>query len=84
MTPRSPSRLPPTQPPSVPKQGTRYWLGQLWGVLRKALIFSFAGFGMVLLARFAPKALIILIPVAAVLFGTGLYAWLRAMMKDKR
>ena len=71
-------------PPLLPKQGIRYWLGQLWAVIRKALIFAFAGFGIVLLARFAPKALIVLIPVAAVLFGTGLYSWLRAMMKDKR
>jgi Flp pilus assembly protein TadB len=86
VTTRPPSRLPPTptQLPSAAKQGIRYWLGQLWSVLRKALIFAFAGFGIVLLARFAPKALIILIPLAFILFGTGLYSWLRAMMRDKR
>lgn len=86
VTTRLPSRSPSTStpPPSAAKQGIRYWLGQLWAVFRKALIFAFAGFGVVLLARFAPKALIVLIPVAAVLFGTGLYSWLRAMMKDKR
>ena len=74
----------PTVSPPPTSLGFRYWWGQLWGVMRKALMFSFAGLGIVLLAKFGGKATVIILPVLVLLFGTGLYGWLRVKMRKKK
>jgi hypothetical protein len=75
----------PSQTSSPSEQrGPRYWLGQLWALIRKLLIFSFAGLGVVLLLRFGGKAAVIILPVLVLLFGTGLYTWLRVQMRKKK
>lgn len=73
------------QPPSAEEhRSPKYWFGQLWGVWRKILVFAFAGLGVVLLIRFGPGALLILVPVGVLLFGSALYAWMRIKMRRKR
>ncbi len=65
-------------------QNARYWLGQIWAVLRKMLMFTFAGLGLVLLVRYSGRAAIIIVPILVLLFGTGLYAWLRVKMRKRK
>jgi hypothetical protein len=73
--------LPP--PPEGGQPGVRYWLGQLGGLTRKILVFTLIGIGLALLIRFAPRTMVLLVPLAVLLFGTGLYAWLRVRMRRK-
>lgn len=70
--------------PRPPEQSPKYWLGLLWGVWRKILVFSFAGLGVVLLLRFGPRAALILLPVGVLCFGTTLFAWVVLKMRGKR
>ena len=73
------------QPPTPEQQrDPKYWLGQLWGVWRKILVFAFVGLGIVLLLRFGPGALLIMVPVGVLLFGSALYAWLRFRFRRRR
>lgn len=73
------------QPPTPEQQrDPKYWMGQLWGVWKKILVFAFAGLGLVLLLRFGPGALLILVPVGVLLFGSALYAWARFRFRGKR
>ena len=73
------------QPPTAEEQRSpRYWFGQLWGVWRKILVFAFAGLGLVLLIRFGPGAVLILVPVGVLLFGSALFAWMRIKLGRKR
>jgi uncharacterized membrane protein len=73
----------PEPPTPQERQSPRYWLGQLWGVWRRILVFAFAGLGAVLLIRFGPGALLILVPVGVLLFGSALYAWARFRFRRK-
>ncbi len=72
--------------PPTPEQqrDPKYWLGQLWGVWQKILVFTFVGLGLVLLVRFGPGALFILVPVSVLLFGGAMYAWARFRFRKKR
>lgn len=75
-----------TARPPTPEQqrDPKYWLGQLWGVWRKILVFIFAGAGAILLLRFGPKAVFILVPLGIVLFGGAMFAWMRMKIGGKR
>ena len=76
---------PPEQPPTPEEQRSpKYWVGQLWGVWRKILVFAFAGLGVALLFRFGPGALLILVPVAVLMFGSAIFAGVRIWMRGKR
>ena len=45
------------QPPTAEEQRSpKYWLGQLWGVWRKIMVFAFTGLGIVLLLRLAMRS----------------------------
>ena len=73
------------QPPTAEEQRSpKYWLGQLWGVWRKILVFAFVGLGLVLLLRFGPGALLILVPVGVLMFGSAVFAGVRIWMRGKR
>mgnify|MGYP000437795390 CR=1 FL=1 len=73
------------QPPTVEEQRSpKYWFGQLWGIWRKILVFAFTGLGVVLLLRFGPGALLILVPVGVLLFGSLIFAGMRIWMRGKR
>ena len=75
------------QPPTAEEQRSpKYWLGQLWGVWRRILVFAFVGLGLVLLLllRFGPGALLILVPVAVLMFGSAIFAGVRIWMRGKR
>lgn len=73
------------QPPTPEEQRSpKYWLGQLWGIWRKILVFAFTGLGIVLLLRFGPGALLILVPVGVLLFGSLIFAGVRIWMRGKR
>ena len=73
-------------PPPTPEEqrSPRYWLGQLMGVWRTVLVFSLVGLGAILLLRFGPGAMLILVPVGVLLFGSTLYAWMRFKFRKKR
>ncbi len=73
---------PPPPPPSG--RGPRYWLGELGGLWRRILVFSLTGLGVILLLRFGPGALLILVPVGVLLFGTALYAWVVLKRRGRR
>jgi hypothetical protein len=55
----------------------RYWLGQLGGVMKQVLIVTLAGLSIALLMRFGGKAAALIALPLILLFGTGLYGWLR-------
>jgi hypothetical protein len=40
--------------------------------------------GAILLLRFGPGAVLILVPIGVLLFGSTLYAWMRIKMRGKR
>jgi uncharacterized membrane protein len=76
---------PPEQPPTPEEQRSpKYWLGQLWGIWRRVLVFAFAGLGVALLFRFGPGAMLILVPVGVLLFGSAIFAGVRIWMRGKR
>jgi uncharacterized membrane protein len=79
------SRLGNERPPTPEEQrDPKYWLGQLWGVWRKMLVFVFVGLGLVLLLRFGPGAVLILVPIGVLIFGSAIFAWARVKMRGKR
>ena len=61
----------------------RYWLGQLGAVWRRIIVFTLVGLGLVLLLRFGPRALLILVPVGVLLFGTTIFAWVVLKLRRK-
>jgi uncharacterized membrane protein len=73
------------RPPTPEEQrDPKYWLGQLWGVWRKILLFAFVGLGAVLLLRFGPGAALILVPIGLLIFGSAIFAGVRIWMRGKR
>jgi uncharacterized membrane protein len=73
--------LPPTSDaPRSLQHGVRKRL-RTW---RKLLVYGLVLVGIVLLLRFGPGAMLILVPIGVLLFGSALYAWARFKFRKKR
>lgn len=80
-----PQKSPQKPPVNVGKNpGFRYWLRELWLVVRTSFIFILGAIGFAVLVKYIGKAVVLVLPLLVLFFGVSIYGWIRMRERGKK